>query len=215
MGLVLSTLWRKLLGAEGAEYKIVLVGLNNAGKTTILYRLSLGQPVITQPTIGCNVEELSYKGVKFTAWDLGGQEKLRDLWPSYFKSDNFADAIIFVVDSNDVESLVTAKMELMNILILHNVRTTVKAVLVFANKQDISGARTAADLVADLSLAEIKTHDWQIMPCCALTGEGVDKGMDWLVNKLTAATSAKPASSQGAGGGGAAPSTSHASSVQR
>ncbi|CAD7961954.1 unnamed protein product [Amoebophrya sp. A120] len=184
MGIAISSLWRKFFHGTDQAYRIVLVGLNNAGKTTILYRLALNQPVVTQPTIGCNIEELKYKGVTFTCWDLGGQEKLRDLWPSYFQSDNFADAVIFVVDSNDTESLVTAKMELMNILILPQVRNTVRAVLILANKQDVSGALTAADLVHNLSLNEIKTHDWQILPCCALTGEGLNAGMDWLVLKL-------------------------------
>lgn len=205
MGVAWSALSRLFFG-KATDYKIVLVGLNNAGKTTILYRLNLGDAIVTQPTIGCNVEEISFRGVKFTCWDLGGQEALRDLWPSYFKSDNFADAIIFVVDSNDVDSFVTAKMELMNILILANVRQTCKAVLVLANKQDVTGAKSASDLVQALSLHEIRTHDWQIMPCCALTGEGLNEGMEWIVDKLKAVegesgnAGGTAGSSSGAGG---------------
>lgn len=59
MGIFFSSLWRRLTGT-GQQYKIVLVGLNNAGKTTILYKLHLGEAVVTQPTIGCNIEELRY-----------------------------------------------------------------------------------------------------------------------------------------------------------
>ena len=77
-------------------------------------------------------------------------------------------------------------MELMNILILQNVRETCKCVCILANKQDCQSARSAADLVRDLGLSEITTHDWQIFPCCALTGEGLGQSMDWLTGKLSA-----------------------------
>ena len=61
----------KLLG-KGEEFKILIVGLHNAGKTTILYKLSLGEVVVTSPTIGSNVEEVNHNNVKFQVWDLGG-----------------------------------------------------------------------------------------------------------------------------------------------
>lgn len=66
------------------NFKIVILGLQNAGKTTILYRLSLGQLVSTQPTIGSNVEEINHNNVKFQAWDLGGQESMRSVWDAYY-----------------------------------------------------------------------------------------------------------------------------------
>ena len=69
-----------------------------AGKTSILYRLKLGQPKRTVPTIGFNVETLEYKNIAFTVWDVGGQEKLRALWRHYFAA---TQALIFVVDSSD------------------------------------------------------------------------------------------------------------------
>ena len=80
------------------EMRILMLGLDNSGKTSILYRLKLGQPKRTVPTIGFNVETLEYKNIAFTVWDVGGQEKLRALWHHYFAS---AQALIFVVDSSD------------------------------------------------------------------------------------------------------------------
>jgi small GTP-binding protein len=71
MGYFLSTLWKRVLGKD-AEFKIIIVGLHNAGKTTILYKLSLGEVIVTQPTIGSNVEEVSHKNIKLQVWDLGG-----------------------------------------------------------------------------------------------------------------------------------------------
>lgn len=66
------------------EHKLVLVGLDNAGKTTILYQLLLGEAVHTRPTIGSNVEEIVWKNLRFVMWDLGGQQSLRSAWNTYY-----------------------------------------------------------------------------------------------------------------------------------
>ncbi len=57
-----------------------------AGKTTILYKLKLGEVVTTIPTIGFNVETVQYKKIEFTVWDVGGQDKIRPLWRHYFQN---------------------------------------------------------------------------------------------------------------------------------
>ena len=75
-----------------------MVGLDAAGKTTILYKLKLGDVVTTIPTIGFNVETVEYKNIKFTVWDVGGQDRIRPLWRHYFQN---TQGLIFVVDSND------------------------------------------------------------------------------------------------------------------
>ena len=62
------------------------VGLDAAGKTTILYKLKLGEVVTTIPTIGFNVETVEYKNISFTVWDVGGQDKIRPLWRHYFQN---------------------------------------------------------------------------------------------------------------------------------
>ncbi|KAL0043757.1 hypothetical protein WJX82_009362 [Trebouxia sp. C0006] len=80
------------------EYKLVLVGLDNAGKTTTLYRLHLGQGVVTHPTVGSNVEQITFRNLQFEVWDLGGQANLRPSWQTYYKA---AHAVIMVVDSTD------------------------------------------------------------------------------------------------------------------
>lgn len=81
------------------ESRIVLIGLDGAGKTTILYKLKLDEVVSSVPTIGFNVEKFKYKNVEFNIWDIGGQTKIRNLWRFYF--DN-TDAIIYVVDISDM-----------------------------------------------------------------------------------------------------------------
>lgn len=93
---------------------IVMLGLDSAGKTTVLYRLKFDQYLNTVPTIGFNCEKIrgtgKAKGVQFLVWDVGGQEKLRPLWRSYTRC---TDGIVFVLDSVDVERMEEAKIELM------------------------------------------------------------------------------------------------------
>lgn len=100
MGSYLSTLLSKLskFGKSDQQYKIIIVGMNNAGKTTILYKLALNEVVVTEPTIGSNVEEVAHQNLKLQVWDLGGQENLRAAWDAYYKD---TQAVIYVVDSAD------------------------------------------------------------------------------------------------------------------
>lgn len=67
-----------------AEHKIVIVGLDNAGKTTILYQFLMNEVVHTSPTIGSNVEEVVWRNIHFIMWDLGGQQSLRAAWSTYY-----------------------------------------------------------------------------------------------------------------------------------
>ena len=90
-----------------------MVGLDNAGKTTLLYKLKLGEVVTTIPTIGFNVETVVYKHISFTVWDVGGQTKIRALWQHYFQD---SDAVIYVVDSSDRQRMTEARDELDSIL---------------------------------------------------------------------------------------------------
>mmetsp|Transcript_43320 Transcript_43320/g.97794 ORF Transcript_43320/g.97794 Transcript_43320/m.97794 type:complete len:212 (-) Transcript_43320:132-767(-) len=211
MGIWVSRMWRRLFGSD-SECKIVIVGLNNAGKTTILYKLHLGQVVLTQPTIGSNVEEVKHDNLTFMVWDLGGQETLRASWATYFEE---TDAIVFVVDSNDQENMVLAKMELFNVVLHEDLKYA--CLLVLANKQDIQGCRTAGEIAEDLSLHTIRTHEWQIQSCCALTGEGLEEGLTWIAARirerrkravLTTAASSSGSSSSAAPAAASAPSAS-------
>lgn len=103
MGGILSY-FRGLLGQR--EMRILILGLDGAGKTTILYRLQVGEVVTTIPTIGFNVEQVTYKNLKFQVWDLGGQTSIRPYWRCYYSN---TDAIIYVVDSADKDRIGISK----------------------------------------------------------------------------------------------------------
>ncbi|EDM04598.1 ADP-ribosylation factor 1, isoform CRA_c [Rattus norvegicus] len=111
MGNIFANLFKGLFGKK--EMRILMVGLDAAGKTTILYKLKLGEIVTTIPTIGFNVETVEYKNISFTVWDVGGQDKIRPLWRHYFQN---TQGLIFVVDSNDRERVNEAREELMRML---------------------------------------------------------------------------------------------------
>ena len=95
------------------EMRILMVGLDAAGKTTILYKLKLGEVVTTIPTIGFNVETVEYKNISFTVWDVGGQDKIRPLWRHYYQN---TQGLIFVVDSNDSDRIDAARDEMHRML---------------------------------------------------------------------------------------------------
>nr|BAG59555.1 unnamed protein product [Homo sapiens] len=140
MGLTVSALFSRIFGKK--QMRILMVGLDAAGKTTILYKLKLGEIVTTIPTIGFNVETVEYKNICFTVWDVGGQDKIRPLWRHYFQN---TQGLIFVVDSNDRERVQESADELQKMLQEDELRDAV--LLVFANKQDMPNAMPGSSCV--------------------------------------------------------------------
>ncbi|XP_014677967.1 PREDICTED: ADP-ribosylation factor 4 [Priapulus caudatus] len=177
MGLTISSLFSRLFGKK--QMRILMVGLDAAGKTTILYRLKLGEIVTTIPTIGFNVETVEYKNISFTVWDVGGQDKIRPLWRHYFQN---TQGLIFVVDSNDKERGGEAREELHKMLQEDELKDAI--LLVFANKQDLPNAMSAAELTEKLELTSIRGRKWYIQNTCATQGQGLYEGLEWLSNEL-------------------------------
>uniref|UniRef100_A0A4W3K0X9 ADP-ribosylation factor n=1 Tax=Callorhinchus milii TaxID=7868 RepID=A0A4W3K0X9_CALMI len=156
------------------------VGLDAAGKTTILYNLKLGEIVTTIPTIGFNVETVEYKNICFTVWDVGGQDKIRPLWRHYFQN---TQGLIFVVDSNDRERIQEATDELKKMLQEDELRDAV--LLVFANKQDLPNAMAIGEMTEKLGLSSLRNRTWYVQAACATQGTGLCEGLDWLSIELT------------------------------
>ncbi|KAM8739684.1 ADP-ribosylation factor-like protein 1 [Acanthopagrus schlegelii] len=177
MGNFFSNLFMGLFGTR--EMRILILGLDGAGKTTILYRLQVGEVVTTIPTIGFNVETVTYKNLKFQVWDLGGQTSIRPYWRCYYSN---TDAVIYVVDSSDRDRMGISKSELVAMLEEEELK---KAILVvFANKQDMDQAMTPTEVANALGLPALKDRKWQIFRTSATKGTGLDEGMEWLVDSL-------------------------------
>jgi ADP-ribosylation factor protein 1 len=107
MGALIAKLYRSLFSQQ--EVKLLLVGLDSAGKTTVLYRLKLGEVVAVIPTSGYNVETVTHKNYYITMWDFGGRNQIRPLWRDHSKD---TQGVIFVIDSNDMERMEEASNEL-------------------------------------------------------------------------------------------------------
>ncbi|XP_008111756.1 putative ADP-ribosylation factor-like protein 5C [Anolis carolinensis] len=176
----MGQLFAKLLSVFGSrEHKVIIIGLDNAGKTTILYQFLMNEVVHTSPTIGSNVEEIVMRKTHFLMWDIGGQETLRSTWNTYYSNTEF---VILVIDSTDRERLTMTKEELYKMLAHEDLRNA--AVLIFANKQDIKNSMSTSEISKFLTLSSIKDHPWHIQGCCALTGEGLPAGLEWMVSRV-------------------------------
>ncbi|XP_039191379.1 ADP-ribosylation factor-like protein 5A isoform X2 [Crotalus tigris] len=162
MGILFTRIWRLF---NHQEHKVIIVGLDNAGKTTILYQFSMNEVVHTSPTIGSNVEEIVVNNTRFLMWDIGGQESLRSSWNTYYTNTEF---VIVVVDSTDRERISVTKEELYKMLA----------------HEDVKNCMTVAEISQFLKLTSIKDHQWHIQACCALTGEGLCQGLEWMMSRL-------------------------------
>nr|CDS27255.2 ADP ribosylation factor 6 [Hymenolepis microstoma] len=153
-----------------------MLGLDAAGKTTILYRLKLNNAVTTIPTVGFNVETVSYENIRFNVWDVGGQEKIRPLWRHYFTG---TQGLIFVVDSADRGRIREAQIELHKIANDREMQDAI--ILVFANKQDLPDAMKPHEIQEKLRLTQLQPgRVWYVQPSNATTGEGLKEGLNWL-----------------------------------
>jgi len=183
-------------GSKGKKRKVLLLGLDNAGKTTITYRLKYKATVSTVPTIGLNVEEIQLDDdLTLMVWDLGGQERLRELWKHHLTG---TDGLVYVIDSSDEKRLAnsdrSAKHELDGVLsdpALEDV-----PLLVFANKQDVPEALKPADVEHRLRLGEMKNRRYRTVGCIAKsdTDTRMKEGLDWLAEQLLSRSKKKTTS---------------------
>eukprot|EP00009_Paramoeba_aestuarina_P012170 CAMPEP_0201541382 /NCGR_PEP_ID=MMETSP0161_2-20130828/71448_1 /ASSEMBLY_ACC=CAM_ASM_000251 /TAXON_ID=180227 /ORGANISM="Neoparamoeba aestuarina, Strain SoJaBio B1-5/56/2" /LENGTH=373 /DNA_ID=CAMNT_0047948917 /DNA_START=449 /DNA_END=1572 /DNA_ORIENTATION=- len=182
-----SGLWEYAFAKK--EVFILIAGVGSVGKTTFLEQLKAiykGQrdftPPTPSPTVGLNIAKVEAGPIKLTFWDLGGQRSLRPIWEKYMGT---ADACVFVVDSacssGELEEARSVLEWMMNSGSISRV-----PYLIVANKQDLSGARTPAELARDLRLESINLPAHAVQSMCALQGSGVEEGMSWLVDQVLA-----------------------------
>ncbi|XP_034559428.1 ADP-ribosylation factor-like protein 14 [Notolabrus celidotus] len=170
-----------LRGSKLPEAHVLLLGLDNAGKSTLLYKLRHNACVSTVPTVGFNVEMLeakkNRKNIAVTLWDVGGQVKMREHWKSFHQD---AAAVVFVVDSSDRARVEEARRELEGTLRSEQLRG--RPLILIANKQDVNGALTATEMKDTFHMRRICSgRDWYVQPCSASTGFGVEEAFSRVV----------------------------------
>ena len=158
----------KKIRQKERQMRVLMLGLDNAGKTTILKKFN-GEDIDTiSPTLGFNIKTLEYKSFQLNIWDVGGQQTIRAYWRNYYER---TDALVWVVDSSDTRRLMQCATELQNLLTQE--RLSGASLLVFANKQDLKGALSVEAISKVLGLGEIKNRHWSIVACSAVTGDGL------------------------------------------
>ncbi|KAL0281547.1 UNVERIFIED_CONTAM: hypothetical protein PYX00_002498 [Menopon gallinae] len=164
------------------DIRVVTLGLDGAGKTSILFKLKQNEFMTMLPTIGFNIDIIEYKNVKFTVWDLGGQPKLRPLWKHYYFN---TQAVIFVIDSSNRESLNEAHTEFVKLLSEKELKDAV--ILILANKQDIPDSMSVESLTECLAIPKLCCgRSWHMIGCSSQSGLGLLDGLDWIVRQLVA-----------------------------
>ena len=176
MGLL--TLLRKLKKTD-QEARLLVLGLDNSGKTTILKKLSDEDISHIMPTQGFNIKSLMHEGFKLNVWDIGGQKSIRPYWRNYYDQ---TDALVYVIDSADTRRLEETGVELQQLLDEEKLSSV--PVLIMANKQDLLNAASAAEISTSLNLNAIRERNWNILPCSAKTGEGLQDAMEWIVEQI-------------------------------
>lgn len=153
-----------------------MLGLDNAGKTTIVKKIMNEDVSSVSPTLGFIIKTIDYDGYKLNIWDVGGQKTLRTYWKNYFEK---TDTLIWVVDATDRERIDDCRRELEGLLLEE--RLMGASLLVFKNKSDVPGSMTEGEVRQGLQLDSIKTHKWTIMACSAMTGMNLQEGLQWVV----------------------------------
>lgn len=174
---------KRSLAKKQQTVKVSWLGLDHAGKTTIIRRLTSGafDESINQRTLGMNVDEVKTGNVKMVTWDIGGQETFRDsLWMSYMEGSM---GVVFVVDSADVARFPEARRELWK-YVIENKRVTDIPILILANKQDLEGALSAGQVARSLDLHKVFDHSYAIFPASASTGFNLEEALEWLRQKI-------------------------------
>lgn len=160
--------------SKAKEAQILLLGLDSAGKSTLLYKLKLAKDIVTIPTVGFNVEMLELeKSLSLTVWDVGGQDRMRSVWDYYCEH---TDGLVYVVDSTDKRRLEDSRREFEHILKNEHLKNV--PVVLLANKQDVPGALTAEDITRMFKVKKLCCNrNWYVQPCCAITGDGLTEGL--------------------------------------
>ena len=161
------------------EIRVLILGLDLAGKSTLLYKLKHNETVVTVPTIGFNVEmmETERRLPPLTVWDVGGQWGMRPHWERYFED---TAGVVFVVDSADRARLAEARREFERALKSEDLLGV--PVVILANKQDVPGAASPEEITKRLGLRkECADRPWFVQPCSARSGVGVQEGFRRMV----------------------------------
>jgi ADP-ribosylation factor-like protein 6 len=172
-----------LLSSKKKEANILLVGLDNSGKSSIInhFKTQDTKSITINPTVGFNVEKFTFKSLNFTTYDMSGQGRYRNLWEHYYRE---TDAIVYVIDSSDKLRYVVSKEEFYSMLNHQDLKNKNIPILIFANKVDIKNAGTTNEIKNEFELAKIRDKSWRIFESNGLNSNGIEAGFEWLAEEI-------------------------------
>lgn len=173
----MGSLLAKVRSLFARRMEIVVVGLENSGKTTFINSLSDGNPGDTVPTIGLNVKQFNKGNLIIKAWDLGGQIQYRSEWARYAKG---TQVIIFVVDASATDLITYSRRELHTMLEERDLANI--PLLVLANKIDLNPHLTEPEIIEGLNLDYVIDNRWLVISISAIKGTNLERVVDWLLN---------------------------------
>ena len=171
------------LSSKKKDINLLVVGLDNSGKTSVINHLKPPDSRLTSitATVGFTVENFSSRSLNFTAYDMSGQSRYRNLWEHYYRE---ADAILFIIDSSDKMRLVVAKEEFESMMNHQDLRNKQIPVLILANKIDVRGAFSTGEIKREFELERLGNKMWRVFASNALNGDGINEAFDWLAQEI-------------------------------
>uniref|UniRef100_A0A7S4V1V8 Uncharacterized protein n=1 Tax=Cryptomonas paramaecium TaxID=2898 RepID=A0A7S4V1V8_9CRYP len=175
------------LGLKNKSARIVVVGLDNAGKSTLVHKLCTNEVRSFVPTTKAHNKTFTLGRIEFTAWDLGGHEQVRDLWEDFYST---ADAIVFMIDSSDTQRFSEARSELDKILESDSLRSV--PILILGNKTDLEGSEERENIIESLNVRKFfsgeveddEDRPLQVFMCSLVASTGYVEGFQWLSKQL-------------------------------
>ncbi|KAK2949663.1 putative ADP-ribosylation factor [Blattamonas nauphoetae] len=168
-----------MFSSKKAALRLLFLGLDNAGKTTILNAM-VDLPLDNiSPTQGFNMKTVKHEKYELNCWDLGGQRAIRPFWQNYFGQ---TDGIVFVIDAADEARMEECGLELQKLL--EEEKLSGLPLLVFANKMDLPSAMEAGEVADCMELYTIRDRPWHIQACSAMKNQGLREGIEWMVKQV-------------------------------
>jgi small GTP-binding protein len=175
--------WKPIQEEPKEQARVICIGLDDAGKTTIISYYKTGKHQELSPTHGVSLEKIQFRDLEIISMDMGGQIAYRQIWDQFFPGTAL---IVFVVDAANRERIAEAKEELDRSLESPSLRG--KPLLVFANKQDLEGAMSQSEIIENFNLNILTDRSWTVIECSALIGMGLAKGFQWIFEQITGQT---------------------------